>query len=69
MRRVASGMLFLAGVSVLCLVAGCVSSSDTKVTNRASVGAELQDLEDARSKGLLTEDEYAKQREQIMKRK
>lgn len=47
---------------------GCGSSS--KVDARTTtVGKELQDLEDARNKGLLTEDEYNKQRKEIMNRK
>jgi hypothetical protein len=49
------------------LLAGCGSSA--KVESRSTVGQELQDLETARSKGLLTEDEYQKQREAILKRK
>lgn len=48
--------------------AGCGRS--TKVENRTTTtGQELQDLEDARNKGLLTEDEYNKKRQEIMKRK
>lgn len=61
----------------LCLVAACGAASalsgcgsSTKVEARTTtVGQELQDLEDARNKGLLTEDEYAKKRSQIMKKK
>jgi hypothetical protein len=47
---------------------GCGRS--TKVENRTTTtGQELQDLEEARNKGLLTEDEYNKKRQEIMKRK
>lgn len=50
------------------LPGGCGSS--TKVEARTTtVGQELKDLEDARNKGLLTEDEYSKKRAEIMKRK
>ena len=47
---------------------GCAGS--TKVENRSTtVGQELKDLEDARNKGLLTEDEYNKKRQEILKGK
>lgn len=58
------------GVVIACggLAGGCGSS--TKVENRTTTtGQELQDLEEARNKGLLTEDEYNKKRQEIMKRK
>jgi outer membrane murein-binding lipoprotein Lpp len=49
-------------------LAGCSSSS--KVENRSTTtGQELQDLDAARNKGLITEDEYNKKREEILKRK
>ena len=57
------------GVAIACggLAGGCGS---TKVENRTTTtGQELQDLEEARNKGLLTEDEYNKKRQEIMKRK
>lgn len=50
------------------LLAGCGSSAKVE-SKSTTVGQELQDLETARSKGLLTEDEYQKQREAILKRK
>lgn len=50
-------------------VAGSGCSRDSKVEARTTtVGQELQDLDAARSKGLLTEEEYNKQRKEIMKR-
>ncbi|MCC6320562.1 MAG: SHOCT domain-containing protein [Phycisphaerales bacterium] len=56
----------LALLTLSCI--GC--GGKTNVENRSTtVGQELQDLEEARNKGLLTEDEYAKKREQILKRK
>lgn len=50
------------------LTAGC--SSKSSVENRSTtVGQELEDLEDARDRGLITEDEYQKQRRKILSRK
>ncbi|MCG3123813.1 MAG: hypothetical protein GIKADHBN_02240 [Phycisphaerales bacterium] len=46
-------------------LSGCSSSSNVEART-TTVGQELQDLEDARNKGLLTEDEYAKKRREIM---
>jgi hypothetical protein len=55
-------------IAMCSLASGCGSS--TKVEARTTTtGQELQDLEDARNKGLLTEDEYNKKRAEIMKRK
>lgn len=49
-------------------LSGCGGSQ--KVENKSTtVGQELQDLETARNKGLLTEDEYQKQRQEVLKRK
>ena len=53
------------GMSVLPL-SGCSSSVEVDAT---TVGQELQDLEDARDKGLITEAEYNKQRQDILNRK
>lgn len=61
---VAGGLLIAATLAL----SGC-GSSQTVEARSTTVGQELQDLEDARNRGLLTEDEYAKKREQIMKRK
>jgi hypothetical protein len=47
---------------------GCGRSS-TVEARTTTVGQELQDLDDARSKGLLTEEEYNKKRRDIMKHK
>ncbi len=49
------------------VVGGC--GRTTKVeTRNTTTGQELQDLDVARSKGLLTESEYAKKRKEIMNR-
>ena len=53
-------LLLLVGMS-LATLPGC--GSKTKVESLASVGQELQDLEDARNKGLITESEYNKHRQ------
>jgi len=59
MFRVASG---LAAMSILALSLACLPGcSSTATSNSTTVGEELQDLEDARNKGLLTESEYQKQ--------
>jgi hypothetical protein len=47
---------------------GCGSSHKVEART-TTVGQELQDLDEARNKGLLTEDEYNKKRSEIMKRK
>ena len=47
---------------------GCGSSAKVEAKS-TTVGQELQDLDAARNKGLLTEAEYQSQRAQIMKRK
>jgi hypothetical protein len=49
------------------LVGGCSSKAEVK-SRSTTVGQELQDLEDARAKGLLTEDEYRDKRDEIMDR-
>ena len=66
--HLATSLVILTGLSLGAMTAGCGSSSSVQAST-TTVGQELQDLEDARNKGLLTEDEYAKQREEIMKRK
>ncbi len=50
-------------------VAGGCGSSQKVEARTTTVGQELQDLDDARNKGLLTEDEYNSKRQEIMKRK
>lgn len=46
---------------------GACGGSSAKVENRTTtVGQELQDLDAARDKGLLTESEYQQKRKQIM---
>lgn len=49
-------------------LSGC--GSNAKVEARTTtVGQELQDLDDARNKGLITEAEYQQKRKEIMKSK
>jgi hypothetical protein len=60
--------LVLLAALVTAPIAGCGRSAKVEART-ATVGQELQDLEDARNKGLLTEDEYARKRVEIMKRK
>lgn len=57
-------------LSLACAASLSACGSSTKVEARTTtVGQELKDLDDARNKGLLTEDEYSKKRDEIMKRK
>ena len=50
------------------LLTGC-GGGGAKVTNiNATMGQELQDLEEAKNQGLVDEKEYEKQRKAIMKR-
>ena len=50
------------------LLTGC-GGGGAKVTSiNATMGQELQDLEEAKGKGLIDEKEYEKQRSAIMKR-
>lgn len=63
------GAMLVGGMAALsCSMVSCIGS--TKVETRSTtIGQELEDLDDARNKGLITEDEYAKKRQEIMKRK
>lgn len=66
MRR--SSLICLALVSVAATLGGC--GSNAKVEARTTtVGQELQDLDEARNKGLITESEYQQKRKEIMKSK
>jgi hypothetical protein len=48
---------------------GCGGGGKTEVTsNNTTKGRELQDLEDAHAKGLLTDKEYKEQRKKILER-
>lgn len=66
-------LLTVCGCAAITVAAGAVlggCGGSTKVeANTTTVGQELQDLEDARNKGLLTEDEYHDKRAEIMKKK
>lgn len=48
-------------------IGGCSSKAEVKARS-TTIGQELQDLENARAKGLLTEDEYRDKRNEIMDR-
>ncbi len=58
-------LLCLAGAAAL---PGCGSSSKVEART-TTVGQELEDLEDARDRGLITEGEYQKQRKKILEGK
>jgi hypothetical protein len=61
-------MLFAALAAIA--VPGCRgrggSAEVTTTNNSTTTGKELQDLEDAKAKGLLTDDEYKKERKRIL---
>lgn len=62
-------LLSLAILAAAGLALGACSSSSKVEARTTTVGQELQDLDEARDKGLLTEDEYQAKRKEIMKRK
>jgi hypothetical protein len=65
-RTVAFLVLLTASASPL---SGCGGGGKTEVSaNTTTKGRELQDLEDARAKGLLSEKEYKEQRKKILER-
>ena len=60
----------VAGITMLAVTAAIGCGRSTKVEARTTtLGQELTDLETARNKGLLTEEEYNRKRQEIMKRK
>ena len=65
-RRLISGLPVILGAALLL---GACGSSAKVDTPPASVGQQLQDLEKARSEGLLTEAEYQQQRKRILEGK
>ena len=66
--KLATLCTLLALTTLITLLPACGSS--TKVDSHATtVGQELKDLDDARNRGLLTEDEYNSKRNDIMKRR
>ncbi len=66
--RAACVFLLLSALGMGTLATGCSSSSKVEART-TTVGQELEDLEDARDRGLITEDEYQKQRRKILNRK
>jgi hypothetical protein len=70
--------IFKSGILSLLIVmgiifSGCCTRPSTSTTDVSATtttkGQELLDLDTAHEKGLLTEKEYEKQKEQILKRK
>jgi hypothetical protein len=63
-----TSLIGLVLISAATTLGGC--GSNTKVEARTTtVGQELQDLDEARNKGLITESEYQQKRKEIMKSK
>lgn len=50
-----------------CGLTGCGSSTKVTNTSQLSVGQQLNDLENARQRGIITDKEYAKLRKAIIK--
>ncbi len=72
MNRVISIILFPILISSILFLGGCggggakVQASTTTTTT--TMGQELMDIDDARKKGILSEEEYNKAKKQIMER-
>jgi hypothetical protein len=61
---------FVVGIAMFGVATASGCGRSTKVEARTTtLGQELTDLEAARNKGLLTEEEYSRKRQEIMKRK
>lgn len=70
MQIIKSGILALLIVLGIIFSGCCTRPSTTDVSATTTTkGQELLDLDAAHEKGLLTEKEYEKQKEQILKRK
>lgn len=53
--------------SIALPLTGCGSSTKVTNTSQLSVGQQLNDLENARQRGIITDKEYAKLRKAIIK--
>jgi hypothetical protein len=51
----------------LATVSGCGGKTTTVDNNSQTTGKALQDLDDAKAKGLLSDSEYKEQRKKILK--
>lgn len=56
-------------IAVVSLIGGCSSSKNTVQSTGVTIGQELQDLDAAREKGLITKKEYDRKRQDILRRK
>jgi hypothetical protein len=56
-------------VAVLSFAAGCGSPKNTVQPTGVTIGQELQDLDAAREKGLISKSEYERKRKDILRRK
>jgi hypothetical protein len=68
MKKIVQWSLCLVIGFLVVAAPGCSSTAKVEASS-TTTGQELQDLEDARNRGLITEDEYKKQRQKIMNRK
>lgn len=62
--RITLVLIPLAAIGILLPACGRKTQVTTDTTTK---GQELQDLDDARSKGIITENEYQRQRKRILK--
>ncbi len=68
-RSIQSSMLLPISLLVaITALSGCSSRAEVD-TRSTTVGQELQDLDEARNKGLITEQEFQQKRKEIMKSK
>ena len=65
-KATAAALILLAAPAIP--LAGCGGNKTEVTASSTTKGQELQDLEEARSKGLITESEYKKQRKKILER-
>ena len=68
MRARSTVVLLILVAAPMIPLTGCGGSKTEVTANTSTKGKELQDLEDARAKGLITESEYKKQRKKILDR-
>jgi hypothetical protein len=61
-----AGALALLGAAPALMLPACGGSRTEVSNNSTTTGRELQDLDDAHKKGLISDDEYKKQRKRIL---
>lgn len=59
-------MKLLAAVAVLALLSGCLSVDSDDVTHEPTTGQQLIDLNLAHEQGLISDEEYKRERREIL---